>query len=104
MVEPLIEALAGSHTVIAVDAPGYGESASLPVDAPTVEDYSSALAGAFPGVLHPVRARPTAARPAAAATVKRRVIIIEPSVVFRALGEGRSKRTIIDNRSQVENR
>src|SRR4051812_41598354 len=44
MVEPLIEALADRHTVIALDAPGYGESAGLAMDPPAIGDYADALA------------------------------------------------------------
>ena len=43
--EPLIEPLAGDRTVIALDAPGAGESAGLDLPAPECRDYSDALAG-----------------------------------------------------------
>src|SRR5262245_38707937 len=45
MVEPLIAALADRHTVIALDAPGYGESTALGADPPDVGAYADALAG-----------------------------------------------------------
>ena len=41
--EPLITALAGDHTVVAIDTPGYGESDALPIDRPTIGDYAEAL-------------------------------------------------------------
>ncbi|MCS7001580.1 MAG: alpha/beta hydrolase [Dehalococcoidia bacterium] len=42
--EPRMARLAHGHTVIALDTPGYGESALLPIDHPTVGDYADALA------------------------------------------------------------
>ncbi|MCS6802286.1 MAG: alpha/beta fold hydrolase [Chloroflexota bacterium] len=43
VLEPLITALAAARTVIAPDAPGYGESAPLAVRRPTIHDYAVAL-------------------------------------------------------------
>lgn len=43
VLEPLIAPVAAARTVIAPDAPGYGESAPLPHRRPTVHDYAIAL-------------------------------------------------------------
>lgn len=42
--EPLMHALAGQYTAIAVDTPGYGLSDPLPMDRPEMDDYADALA------------------------------------------------------------
>ncbi len=44
-IEPLIGQLASRYTVIAIDSPGYGESAALGVDRPEIGDYADALVG-----------------------------------------------------------
>jgi pimeloyl-ACP methyl ester carboxylesterase len=41
--ESLILELAGNHTVIAIDTPGYGESEALDIDRPSIGDYAQAL-------------------------------------------------------------
>ncbi|GIW07374.1 MAG: hypothetical protein KatS3mg060_2179 [Dehalococcoidia bacterium] len=43
VLEPLIDQLAAVRTVLAPDAPGYGESAPLPLRRPTIHDYALAL-------------------------------------------------------------
>ncbi|MCS7001855.1 MAG: alpha/beta hydrolase [Dehalococcoidia bacterium] len=45
--ERLMTVLAEQHTCIALDTPGYGESAPLPIDTPTIGDYAEALVGAL---------------------------------------------------------
>lgn len=42
--ESMIRALAGQHTVIAIDTPGYGESAALDLEQPEIDAYAAALA------------------------------------------------------------
>jgi pimeloyl-ACP methyl ester carboxylesterase len=42
---PLLTALAGRFTAIAIDTPGYGLSEPLEIEAPTVADYAEAMTG-----------------------------------------------------------
>ena len=41
--ESLMLKLADTHTVVALDSPGYGESAELAVDQPMIGDYADAM-------------------------------------------------------------
>ena len=41
--ESITRALAGQHTVIAMDTPGYGESTGLGLEQPEIDDYAKAL-------------------------------------------------------------
>lgn len=41
--ESITRALAGQHTVIAIDTPGYGESTALGLEQPEIDDYAAAL-------------------------------------------------------------
>ena len=45
--EPLIALLGETRTVIAVDSPGYGESAGLGLEEPETEDFAAALVETF---------------------------------------------------------
>lgn len=92
LVEPLMVELAKEHTVIALDAPGYGESEPFELEQPEVGDYAVALAVALESLGLPkvdLYAEDTSAAVAAEFARRwpgrvRRIVLNQPSLLSAA--------------------